>query len=84
MVLIDLTCSLRLVYCSTLASWVYFRTDWNNEVVKVIERLKEGDQTRRVEVQERGIQRPLCDRRLGSVVAVPVAVTTTNDLITIT
>ena len=31
-----------LIYSSILSSWVCFRTDWNKEVVKVIERLKEG------------------------------------------
>ena len=45
---IGLTCS--LVYCSTIGSWVCIRTDWNKEVVKVIERLKEGRPT------EEGVQ----------------------------
>ena len=46
---IGLTCS--ILYCATIGSWVCFRTDWNKEVVKVMERLKEGDQMRR-DVQE--------------------------------
>ena len=45
--------TVSLIYCSTLSSWVCFRTDWNKEVVKVIERLKIEDQTRR-DAQERG------------------------------
>ena len=35
---IGLTCS--LIYCSTHSSWICIRTDWNKEVIKVIERLK--------------------------------------------
>jgi len=39
--------TLALIYCAVLGSWVCFRTDWNKEVVKVIQRLKEADQVRR-------------------------------------
>ena len=42
-----------LIYNSTLGSWLCFRTDWNKEVVKVIERLKEEDRMKRdVQVRE--------------------------------
>jgi MATE family multidrug resistance protein len=44
--------TISLIYCSTVGSWICFRTDWNKEVMKVIERLKLDDQTR-WDVQER-------------------------------
>ena len=36
-----------LVYCAALGSWICFRTDWNKEVAKVMQRLKADEQTKK-------------------------------------
>ena len=42
--------TISLVYCSLLGTWFCLRTNWENEVEKVQERLKEGDIRQKVVV----------------------------------
>jgi len=42
-----------LVYSAVIGTIVCLRTDWNHEVVKVAERLKEEDKKRREEDRDR-------------------------------
>jgi MATE family multidrug resistance protein len=39
--------ALALAYCAVVGTWLSLQTDWNVEVVKVQERLKEEDKMRR-------------------------------------
>jgi MATE family multidrug resistance protein len=38
-----------LIYCAVIGTWICIRTDWNREVQKVQNRLKEEDKKRRVD-----------------------------------
>jgi MATE family multidrug resistance protein len=40
--------TLALVYCAVLGTWLCLRTDWDREVQKVQDRLREEDKRRKV------------------------------------